>query len=288
MPTARPLTLRHAAGDRPGEADTLSSLGASTKLTARSRRPWTTTPGNLPAPHPRRPCRRSSGSLQHRAYLRGSRRESKSAGLLWPGSPPSPHPRRPRRRIGRFKWHRSRLLFSRRESESPGLLQPGPSASPRPRRPHRRGHCSEQYRECVQLSQPGVKGAGVLPAGAPALPRRRRPDAEIHYAGQSGLDIRIPGRETEGARSLRPSAPRAPCLNDRAGEANTLSKTAGFYSALGEGQKALEFFNQALRFFHALEDRKLKPLLSSASAVGPRRSLARSKVHSNPTFKRSR
>ena len=81
-------------------------------------------------------------------------------------------------------------------------------------------------------------------------PRRRGGDPQQHRQC-----LCRPGRQAEGAGLLRAGAAAVRQVGDRGGEATTLTNIGSVYAALGEKQKALDYYEQALPLYRQVGDK---------------------------------
>ena len=132
-----------------------------------------------------------------------------------------------------------------REGDRP--LPAGPGHRPRNRQPRRRRRMAGQPRQ--HLPDPGAdrEGDRPLPAGPGHRPRNRQPRLRRRVAGQSRQHLPDPGADREGDRATtsRPwPSPAKPAT--AATKARWLGNLGDSYADLGQTEKAIEHYQQAL------------------------------------------
>ena len=156
---------------------------------------------------------------------------------------------------------------SRGEAEGAGLLQPGAAAPPRSGIPRRGSHGDEQHRSGLQRSRGEAEGAGLLQPGT-AAPSVQWDTAsgEAMALNNIGEIYRNLGEKQKALDYYNQALPLHRAVGDRAGEATTLNNIGRVYFDLGETQKALDYCNQALPLFRAVGDRAQEATILGNSA----------------------
>ena len=250
--------------------------------------------GTAPVPGRRRPRQRGRHAEQHRRRVPRSGRAAAGAGVLRAGAADHAGGRGPGRGGGHAEQHRRRvrgLGEPQRALEYYGQALPilrevgdraGEAAtlnnigavyavwasrsgrwsttgrrcrSAGGRGPGRGGGHAEQHRRACTRSGRAAAGAGVLRAGAADHAGGRGPGRGGGHAEQHRRRVRGLGEPQRALEYYGQALPIRREVGDRAGEAATLNNIGAVYDGLGEPQRALEYYGQALPILREVGDR---------------------------------
>jgi tetratricopeptide (TPR) repeat protein len=111
---------------------------------------------------------------------------------------------------------------------------------------------------------PAAPPAPAAPAAAPVPPQPHPEVQALIVKSRAALTAR---QFDEALRLFEQALVRARALKDRVGEGTAVNGIGAAYSNLGQPQKALEFYNQALPLRRETGDKRAKPIRSTTSAL---------------------
>ena len=121
--------------------------------------------------------------------------------------------------------------------------------------PPGRGRNSARHRRRIQRTWGKAAGIGLLQPGTSIFRQLKNPGGEGSTLVAIGLVYMDLGDKQKALDFYNQALPIFHQAGDHGGEAQTLTNIGAADAALGELQKALDFYNQALPIFHQVGNR---------------------------------